>query len=212
MWVTFDGILLTHWKWENDCAIRSGRLCVIILGSDICYWARKRNTHLETKQNHWVGSLTCDQLPDLQVCGLTKQPHQRWDAATVFQGNLVIIVSLPIHQVPQRPTGTAVDFRHPVIQQVHQELDASLSPYLKEQGNSFGLRESSSTVWVQAPLPSENPLSTTARAELGSGRGKKTTEHSSWIPSWAATLISHQQGAKCTAFEWQNLGNMILTS
>lgn len=192
MWVAFDGILLTHWKLENDCAIRSGRLCVVILGSYICYWARKRNTHLETKQNHLVRGLTCDQLPDLQVCGLAKQPHQRWNATTVFQGDLVVIISLPIHQVPQSPTGTAVDFRHPVVQQVHQELDASLSPYLKEQGNSFGLGESSSTVWVQALLSSENLPSTTARTELGLGRGKKTTERSCWIPFRAATLITHQ--------------------
>lgn len=192
MWVTFDGILLTHWKLENDCAIRSGRLCVVILGSYICYWARNRNTHLETKQNHLVRGLTCDQLPDLQVCGLAKQPHQRWNTTTVFQGDLVVIISLPIHQVPQSPTGTTVDFRHPVIQQVHQELYASLSPYLKEQGNSFGLGESSSTVWVQALLPSENLPSTTAWTELGLGRGKKTTECSCWILSWAATLISHQ--------------------
>lgn len=82
-------------------------------------------------------SLTCDQLPDLQVCGLAKQSHQRWDATTVFQGDLVVIISLPIYQVPQSPTGTTVDFRHPVIQQVHQELYASLSPYLKEQGEQL---------------------------------------------------------------------------
>lgn len=77
--------------------------------------------------------LTCDQLPDLQVGGFAEQPHQRWDTTTVFQGDFVVVVGLPIHQVSQRPTGTTVDFGHPMVQQVHQELDAALSPYLKEQ-------------------------------------------------------------------------------
>lgn len=79
-----------------------------------------------------VRMLTCDQLPDLQVGGLAEQPHQCWDACTVLQGDFVIIVGFPVHQVSQGSTGTTVDFRHPMIQQVHQELDASLSPYLKE--------------------------------------------------------------------------------
>lgn len=63
--------------------------------------------------------LTCDQLPDLQVGGLSEKPHQRWDATTVFQSNLVVIVGLPIHQVSQGSAGTTVDFCHPMIQQVH---------------------------------------------------------------------------------------------
>lgn len=76
--------------------------------------------------------LTCDQLPDLQVGGLAEQPDQCRDAATVLQGDFVVIVGFPVHQVSQRPTGTTVDFRHPMVQQVHQELNTSLSPYLKE--------------------------------------------------------------------------------
>lgn len=78
-----------------------------------------------------VRILTCDQFPDLQVGGLAEQPHQRRDATTVFQGDFVVIVGLPVHQVSQGSAGTTVDFRHPMVQQVHQELDASLSPYLQ---------------------------------------------------------------------------------
>lgn len=90
--------------------------------------------------------LTCDQLPDLQVCGLAQQPDQRGDATAVLQGNFVVIVGLAIHQVSQGSAGTTVDFGHPMVQQVHQELDASLSPYLKEQSTALGLREHSCTV------------------------------------------------------------------
>lgn len=82
--------------------------------------------------------LTCDQLPDLQVSGLAEQPHQGWDPATVLQGDFVVIIGLPVHQVSQGATGATVDFSHPMVQQVHQELDAPLSPYLKKRRREEG--------------------------------------------------------------------------
>lgn len=193
--------LLTHLKWENDYVISSGRLWVVMLGSHICCWAGYWNRHLEVKWNHLVRSLTCDQLPDLQVCGLAKQSHQRWDATTVFQGDFVVVIGLPIHQVPQSPTGTTVDFRHPVIQQVHQELYASLSPYLKEQGKElwpWGVRFcclSPSTVSLSKPA-------TDSCTELNWGlqKGRKT-KCSSWIPSLPTALISYPWESEFTAFK-----------
>ena len=82
--------------------------------------------------------LTCDQLPDLQVGSLAEQPHQGWNPTTVLQGNFVVIIGLPVHQVSQGATGTTVDFSHPMVQQVHQELDAPLSPYLEKQRREEG--------------------------------------------------------------------------
>lgn len=69
---------------------------------------------------------TCEQLPNLHVCGLPQQADQGWDPPTVLQGDLVVIVGLSVHQVPQSSTGAAVHVGHPVVQQIHQQLDSSL--------------------------------------------------------------------------------------
>lgn len=62
---------------------------------------------------------TCKKLPDLHVCGFPKQTDQSRYASAVLQGDLVVVISFAIHQVPQGSAGTAVDVGHPVVQQVH---------------------------------------------------------------------------------------------
>lgn len=80
-----------------------------------------------------ICKFTCEQLSDLHICGLPEQPDQSWYASAVLQGYLVVIVGFAVHQVPQGSTGAAVHVGHPVVQQVHQQLDATLSPDLKMQ-------------------------------------------------------------------------------
>lgn len=65
------------------------------------------------------GGLTCEEFSDLHVSGLAQQSHQGWDAATVLQGDLVVVVGLAIDQVPKSPAGGAVHVRHTVVQKVH---------------------------------------------------------------------------------------------
>ena len=77
------------------------------------------------------GWLTCEQLPDLHIGGLAQESHQGRDAAAVLQGDLVVVVGFAIDQVPQGPAGGAVHIRHTVVQQVHQQLDATLPADLR---------------------------------------------------------------------------------
>lgn len=83
--------------------------------------------------------LTCNQLPDVHVRGFPQQTHQSWDSSTVLQGNLVVIVSFPIDEVPQSSAGAPVHLRHPMIQQVHQQRDTTLPPDLKDRENLISL-------------------------------------------------------------------------
>lgn len=75
--------------------------------------------------------ITCDQLSDVYIGGLAQQADQRRNASAVLQGNLVIVVSLAIHQVSQCSTSTPVHLGHSVVQQVHQQWDTSLPADLK---------------------------------------------------------------------------------
>jgi len=78
--------------------------------------------------------LTCEKLPDLHVCGLPEQSDQSGYASAVLQGDLVVVIGFAIHQIPQGSTGAAVHICHPVVQQVHQQLDSTLPSNLIEEG------------------------------------------------------------------------------
>lgn len=88
---------------------------------------------------------TCDQFSDFHVSGLSKQANQSRNPSTVLQGYFVLIVGLAVHQIPQGSTGTAVNLTHPVVQQIDQQLNASLSTDLgmkdtisiKKKGTGF---------------------------------------------------------------------------
>ena len=82
--------------------------------------------------------LTCEQLPYLHICGLPEQSDQSGYASTVLQCNLVVVIGFSIDQVPQGSAGAAVNISHPVVQQVHQQLDAALPPDLREEGGGGG--------------------------------------------------------------------------
>lgn len=86
--------------------------------------------------------ITCEQLSNFHVCGLPQQSHQSGDASTVLQGYLVVVIDFAVHQVPQCSTGTAVDICHPVVQQVHQQLDATLPPDLRTEKEEEKWRQS----------------------------------------------------------------------
>ncbi|TNN55731.1 hypothetical protein EYF80_034031 [Liparis tanakae] len=75
-------------------------------------------------------------LSDLHVCGLAEQSHQSRDAAAVLQGDLVVVIGFAVHQVPQGAAGAAVHVGHSVVQEVHQQLDSTLSPDLGKGGGS----------------------------------------------------------------------------
>lgn len=84
--------------------------------------------------NSWSRpALTCEQLSDLDVRGLPQQSHQSGYPSAVLEGDLVVVVGFAVHQVSQGSAGTAVDVGHPVVQQVHQQLDAALPPDLRKQ-------------------------------------------------------------------------------
>lgn len=90
--------------------------------------------------------LTCEQLSDLHICGLAEQSDQCRYASAVLEGDLVVVVSFAVHQVPQGSAGTAVHVCHSVVQQVHQQLNATLSPDLKREDGGRNQRDSSGTV------------------------------------------------------------------
>lgn len=81
---------------------------------------------------------TCDQLPDLHVRRLPQQAHQSRDPSAVLQGDLVVVVGFAVHQVPEGSAGAAVHVGHPVVQQVHQQLDAALPTDLSAAERSVG--------------------------------------------------------------------------
>lgn len=76
---------------------------------------------------------TCEEFSDLHICGLPEQSDQGRYASAVLQSDLVVVVGFAVHQVPEGSAGAAVDVGHPVVQQVHQQLDATLSPDLKTE-------------------------------------------------------------------------------
>lgn len=78
-------------------------------------------------------ALTREQLSDLHIRGLPQQSDQSGYPSAVLEGDLVVVVGFAVHQVPQGSAGTAVDVGHPVVQQVHQQLDATLPPDLRTE-------------------------------------------------------------------------------
>lgn len=175
MWVTFDGILLTHCKLENDHVIRPGRLCVVILGSYICYWARKQNSHLETNRSiSWEASPVTSSRISRSVV-LRSSLTSAGMPPQFFSAILLSSLAFPYTKflrAPQALRWTSV------IRWSSRSTRSCMPPCLliwKSKGNSFGLGESSSIVWAQELFSSENPLPTTALTELGLGRGKKTS-------------------------------------
>lgn len=78
--------------------------------------------------------LTCEQLSDLYICGFPQQSDQRRYPSTVLQSDLVVVIGFAVHQVPQGSAGAAVHIRHSVIQQVDEQLDATLPPDLQTEG------------------------------------------------------------------------------
>ena len=95
-----------------------------------------RRSQCCTLNNIKASVFTCEQLSDLHICGLPEQSHQSRYSSAVLQGDLVVVVGFAIHQVPQGSAGAAVHVGHPVVQQVHQQLDATLPPDLQtEQGD-----------------------------------------------------------------------------
>ncbi len=82
--------------------------------------------------------LTCEQLSDLHICGFSEQSDQSRYASAVLQGDFVVIVGFAVHQVPQGSAGAAVHVGHSVVQQVHQQLDATLSPDLQTEDKKQG--------------------------------------------------------------------------
>lgn len=71
-------------------------------------------------------SPTCDQFSYFYISSLPQQTNQGRNPATVLQGHFVLVVGLPVDEVPQSSAGASVNLAHPVVQQVHQQLDASL--------------------------------------------------------------------------------------
>lgn len=81
---------------------------------------------------------TGQQLSDLHVRRLPKQPHQSRYAAAVLQGDFVVVIGFAVHQVPEGPAGAAVHVGHPVVQQVDQQLDPTLPTDLSAAKRSVG--------------------------------------------------------------------------
>lgn len=77
--------------------------------------------------------VTCEQLSDLHVCGLAEQSNQSRYAPAVLQRDLVVIVGFAVHQVPQGSAGATVHVSHPMVQQVHQQLNSTLPPDLSAE-------------------------------------------------------------------------------
>lgn len=71
-------------------------------------------------------SRTCDQFSYFYISGLPQQTNQGGNPAAVLQGHFILVVGLAVDQVPQSSAGASVNLAHPVVQQVHQQLDASL--------------------------------------------------------------------------------------
>lgn len=71
-------------------------------------------------------SPTCDQFSYFYISGLPQQTNQGRNPAAVLQGHFILVVGLAVDQVPQGSAGASVNLAHPVVQQVHQQLDASL--------------------------------------------------------------------------------------
>lgn len=63
--------------------------------------------------------LTSDELSNLHVVGLPQQADEGWDAITVLDGHLVVIV-LAVRDVAQGSASFAVDFGFGVVQEPHQ--------------------------------------------------------------------------------------------
>ncbi len=97
--------------------------------SPVSRHAREQRGRTETELEISVLS-TCEQFSDLHVCRLAQEPHKCRDPTAVFQGDLVVVVGLAVNQVSECATGTPVHICQTVIQQVHQQLDTTLPPYL----------------------------------------------------------------------------------
>lgn len=119
--------MFVNLRGRMDAGVRQGgvhppstaasRRCVCTCAPTVCVWLIS----------------TCEQLSDLHVRGLSEQPDQSRDASTVLQGDFVVIIGFAVHQVPQGSAGAAVHVGHPVVQQVHQQLDAALPPDLRTE-------------------------------------------------------------------------------
>lgn len=75
-------------------------------------------------------TLTCDELPHFCIHSLPEQPEQRRDTAGVPDGDLVVVHTFAVHEVPQSAAGVPLDLEDLVVQQVHQVLDSSQSAHL----------------------------------------------------------------------------------
>ena len=69
---------------------------------------------------------TCNKFFYFHVSSLPQQTDQGRNPTTVLQGDFVLVVGLSINQIPQSSAGAAVNLTHPVVQQVNQQLNASL--------------------------------------------------------------------------------------
>ncbi|KAG7227420.1 hypothetical protein INR49_000426 [Caranx melampygus] len=92
-----------------------------------------KETEVEPTSHTEIDKAVAIQLSDLYICGLPEQSDQSRYPSAVLEGDLVVIIGFAVHQVSQGSTGTAVDVGHPVVQQVHQQLDATLPPDLRTE-------------------------------------------------------------------------------
>lgn len=97
----------------------------------------------DTRRLHCTGQ----QLSDLHVRRLPQQPHESRDAPAVLQGDFVVVVGFAVHQVPQGAARAAVHVGHPVVQQVDQQLDSTLSTDLSAAERRRKSCGEMSTLW-----------------------------------------------------------------